>query len=342
LSSWAADCDEGDSPSGSSLARIAQGPILMSFGAPLWLLALALVPVALAAYVRARRRAKRYAVRFTAISTLREAGGAAPSWGRHLPSALALAAVALLAVALARPHVSYRAAVGEASLMLVTDHSGSMAANDVQPSRLAAAVGAANSFIDQLPRAVRLGAIAFSSAPDAVQGPVTNHAAARAVIDAQSAGGGTDTGDALELALQLLHGGQPNHPPAAIVLLSDGAANAGPDPVAVGQQAKRERIPIYTVALGTPGGVLDNAGPLGSPVAVPPDPQLMQQIAQVSGARAFNAQSADQLSSIYRRLGSQLGTVSRKREITVVFTIAGLVLLLTAAAVSVRSSGRLP
>jgi Ca-activated chloride channel family protein len=314
----------------------------MTFSAPLWLLALALVPAALVAYVLARRRRQRYAVRFPAISTLREAVAAGRSWERHLPAALALAAVALLAVALARPHVPRRVAVGEASLMLVTDHSGSMAASDVQPSRLTAAVGAANTFISQLPASVRLGAIAFSSSADAVQGPVTNHAAARAIIDAQTAAGGTDTGDALVLALQLLRGGVAHHPPAAIVLLSDGAANAGPDPVGVAGQAARDRIPIYTVALGTPGGVLANAGPFGQPLAVPPDPQLMQQIAQVSGARAFNAQSADQLSSIYKRLGGELGTVTRTREITAVFAIAGLVALLAAVAVSVRSSGRLP
>ncbi len=175
-----------------------------------------------------------------------------------------------------------------------------------------------------------------------MQGPTANHAAARQVINAQSADGGTDTGDALALALQLLHGSQPKHAPAAVVLLSDGAANAGPDPVAVGRQAARDHIPIYTVALGTANGVLNNPNALAPPQPVPPDPQLMQQVAQVSGARAFNAQSADQLSSIYKRLGSQLGTVSRKREITVVFAIGGLVLLLGAAAGSVRWSGRLP
>ncbi|MGH2868134.1 MAG: VWA domain-containing protein [Solirubrobacteraceae bacterium] len=313
----------------------------MSFGSPLWLLALGLVPLALAAYLRARRRARRYAIRFTAISTLRGAVASAPSWERHLPAALALAAVAVLAVALARPHAAYRAPVNEASLMLVTDHSGSMAANDVAPSRLSAAEAAANTFIDQLPRAVRVGAIGFASSPDAVQGAVTDHAAARAIINAQTANGGTDTGAALQLALALLHGGTAKHPPAAIVLLSDGAANAGPDPVTVARLAARERIPIYTVALGTAGGILPSPDPFGAPVAVPPDPQLMQEIATVSGARAFNARSADQLSSIYQRLGGQLSTVSRKRDITVVFAIGGLVLLLGAAAGSVRSSGRL-
>jgi Ca-activated chloride channel homolog len=314
----------------------------MSLSSPLWLLALALVPLALVAYRRARRRTTRYAIRFPAVATLREAVAAEPSWERHLPAALALGAVAVLAVALARPHVGYRVPTNEASLMLVTDHSGSMAATDVDPSRLSAAKNSANTFIDQLPKTVRVGAIGFSSSPDTAQAPVADHSAARQVINSQSADGGTDTGDALGLALRLLHGSDAKHPPSAIVLLSDGAANAGPDPVTVSRQAAQDHIPIYTVALGTPDGVIQSPNQFGMPQAVPPDPELMAQIAQVSGARAFNAQSADQLSSIYKRLGSQLGTVSRQREITALFAIAGVVLLLGAGVTSVRSSGRLP
>jgi Ca-activated chloride channel homolog len=312
----------------------------MSFASPIWLLALVLVPLALAAYIRARRRVKRYAVRFPAVSTVREAVGTSPTWERHLPAVGALAAMALLVLALARPHVTYQASVGEASMMLVMDHSGSMAADDVQPTREAAAIKAANTFVDQLPSSARVGAIGFSNSPDAVQAPVPNHAAARAIIDAQSANGGTDTGDALQLALQLLHGSQPKHLPSAIVLLSDGAANLGPSPVSVAQQAKAEHIPIFTVAVGTPDGVLTD--PFGNPVPVPPDPQLMAQIAQVSGGRAFNAHTADELSSIYKSLGTKLGSVSRKREITAVFAIAGVVLLVGAAAGSARWWGRMP
>jgi Ca-activated chloride channel homolog len=314
----------------------------MSFASPLWLLALAAVPAALAAYLQARRRAKRYAIRFTAVSILREAGDSTPSWRRHLPAALALAAIAALALALARPQTSYRAAVDQASMMLVTDHSGSMAANDVQPTRLAAAENAANTFIDQLPSNAKVGAVAFSSSPDAVQAPVSNHSAARTIIDSQTADGATATGNALQLALQLLHGSQSKHPPSAIVLLSDGAANAGVNATTVAQDAAHDKIPIYTVALGTPGGVLPNPDPIAPPVAVPPDPQLMQQIARLSGGRAFNAHTADQLSSIYKKLGTQLGSVTRKREVTADFAIAGLALLLLAAVGSARWSGRLP
>jgi Ca-activated chloride channel family protein len=259
-----------------------------------------------------------------------------------VPAALALAAVALLGVALARPRVTDHIPTGQANMMLVTDHSGSMAAQDVQPTRLAAAVSAANAFIDQLPSSVRVGAIGFGTSADAVQGPAADHAQARSLVNSLTPNGGTDTGDALELALQLLQGSNPKHPPSAVVLLSDGAANAGPDPVAVSQQAKKDRIPIYTVALGTNSGVLPNPDPFAQPQPVPPDPQLMQEIAHVSGARAFNAHSADELSSIYKKLGSQLSTVTHKREITAWFAAAGVVLLIGAAVSSARWSGRLP
>lgn len=226
--------------------------------------------------------------------------------------------------------------------MLVSDESGSMASTDVQPTRLAAAESAANTFIDELPAAARVGAVAFSSSVNAVQAPVTDHAAPRAVIDSQTAGGATATGNALQLALQLLDGSSAKHAAAAIVLLSDGAANAGLNVIAVAREAALDRIPIDTVALGTPDGTLPNPDPFGAALAVPPDPQLMAQIAATSHGRAFDAQTADQLSSIYKHLGTQLGSVTRKREVTAEFAIGGLALLLVAAATSTRWSSRLP
>jgi Ca-activated chloride channel family protein len=308
----------------------------------MWLAALGLVPLAIAAQVLARRRAKRYVIRFPAVATLRLAAPAAMAYRRHIPALFLLAAMAALALALARPRTTYSAPVNEASVMLVTDHSGSMASTDVQPTRLGAAISAADAFIAKLPANARVGAIGFGATPDSVQAPVTNHAAARAIIDAQTANGSTATGDALQLALQLLQAGNPKHPPAAIVLLSDGSANAGQDAARVASEAGQAKIPIYTVALGTPNGTLPNPDPTQPPIAVPPDPQLMQQIAQLSGGRAFDAQSADQLNSIYNGLGTKLGSVTRKRDVTAEFAVGGLVLLLFAAAGSTRWSGRLP
>jgi Ca-activated chloride channel family protein len=315
----------------------------VSFSDPLWLLALALIPLAVVAYLAVRRRSSRYAVRFSAAATVALAvAGSGSSWRRHLPAVFALAALAALALALARPKVSYSQPVEQASVMLVIDHSGSMASNDVAPTRLQAVQRAANSFIDQLPANAKVGVVGFGTTPDVVSAPTTDHNAARNAINGVQAGGSTATGNALAVALQLLHATDSKHPPSAIVLLSDGAANAGINPVIEAQQAKAEHIPIYTVALGTPNGTLQNPDPFGQPIPVPPDPQLMAQIAAASGARSYTVHNADLLNSIYEHLGRQLGSVQRKREVTGEFAAGGIVLLLVAAIGSARWTGRLP
>jgi Ca-activated chloride channel family protein len=314
----------------------------MSFGSPAWLVALLAIPAAVGAYLLLRRRRSPYAVRFPALASLRQAAQDVAPRTSHLPAALLLAAVAALALALARPRVAHSVPTGEGAVMLVTDHSGSMSATDVQPTRLAAAEQAADTFIAQMPASVRVGAIAFSTSPDASQSPVTDKSAARAIIDNQVAEGSTATGDALLLALQLLQGSTRTHPPSAIILLSDGAANAGVDSVTVARQAAADRIPIYTVALGTANGTLPNPDPFGPPVPVPPDPALMARIAQASGGQAFNARSAEELSSIYRRLAGGVGSVTRKQEVTAWFALGGLLLLLGAAGAGAWRAGRLP
>jgi Ca-activated chloride channel family protein len=312
----------------------------MSFADPVWLFLLVLVPLVLLAQRQLQQRTRRYAVRFTAVDTLRAAAEIPGRWRRVLPVIPLLLALALVPVALARPRVTHRVPIRDASLMLVLDHSGSMAANDVQPTRLAAAIHAANTFVDQVPSNIRVGAVTFSTDPDTEQRPEVDHAAARSVINAQQADGGTDTGPALQVALELLNAQRKNHAPAAIVLLSDGAANSGISPITVAQQAKQEHVPIYTVAVGTPGGAI--FAPNGALVPVPPDPQLMQTIAAASGGRSFDAQTADDLSSIYTTLGQKLSTVERKRDITVYVLVLAGVMLLIAAVGSVRSVAVLP
>jgi Ca-activated chloride channel family protein len=313
----------------------------VSFSSPPWLLGLLLVPVALGAYVWSRSRATRYAVRFPAVSTLRLAAGVESRWRRHLPAALMLAALAMLVAALARPHHQVRVPVGRASIMLVTDHSGSMMATDVQPTRLAAAERAARTFVGELPAQVQVGVVTFSDTPDSVQAPTSDHARVLRIIDAQTANGATDTGGALQLAMSQLSQAR-KRPPSAIVLLSDGATTTGPDPVEVAAEAGARKIPVYTVALGNSDATIPNPEGVGPPVPVPPDPELLARIAQASRARSFTARDGDQLKSIYRHLGSQLATVPRSRDITATFVIAGLALLLGAALASMRWSARLP
>jgi Ca-activated chloride channel family protein len=316
----------------------------MSFAAGAWLWALLLVPLAALAYWVSRQRAKRYAVRFTAVPALRLAAGTVPAWRRHLPAALALAALAALVVAMAKPQKTVAVPVERASIMLVTDHSRSMSATDVEPNRLAAAQRAARAFLDKLPSQVRVGAVAFSDAPDAVQAPSSDHDDARRIIDGQVADGATATGDALQVAIDALRNDKQNgkRPPSAIILLSDGKTTTGPEPVPIARTAGQLKIPIFTVALGTRDATVPNPNPFGTPLVVGPDPETLRQISQVSGGKAYTAEDSDRLNSIYKTLGSQLGTRKKLREVTSSFAIGGLLLLLGAGIASLRWAGRLP
>jgi Ca-activated chloride channel homolog len=316
----------------------------MTFASPNWLFALAIVPLALLAYLASRRNAKRYAVRFTAMPAVRLAAGIVPAWRRHLPAALALAALAALVLALAKPQRSVAVPIERASIMLVLDHSRSMLATDVQPDRIGAAKRAANDFIGRLPDPVRLGAVAYSDSPDAVQAPSTDHDEARSIIDGAVADGATATGDALQVAIDALRRDVQNgkRPPQAIVLLSDGKTTVGPDPVPIARTAGQLKIRIYTVALGTRDATVPNPNPFGTPLSVAPDPETLRRISDVSGGRAFATSDDEELTSIYKSLGSQLGTRKQTKQVTASFAIGGLVLLLGAAAASMRWAGRLP
>ena len=169
----------------------------------------------------------------------------------------------------------------------------------------------------------------------------------RDALDVLQPQGGTATGDALDLALRTAR--RPARPgakapPAAIVLLTDGVSVRGKDPLAVARQARRLHVPVYTVALGTPGGTITvpRRGGGTSTVRVPPDPAGLRRIAQLSGGQAFSAQDAAQLDAVYKRLGSQVATERRPREITASFAAGALVALVAGGLLSLRWFGRLP
>jgi Ca-activated chloride channel family protein len=317
----------------------------VNFGSPAVLLALFAIPAIIGIYALAQRRRRRYAVRFTAVPVLAGvlAAGSVSRWRRHLPAALLLAALAALLVALAKPQTTVAVPVEKASVMLVTDQSGSMRADDVAPSRLAAAQQAARDFLGKVPQELQVGAVSFSDVPQSVSPPTTDREDVRSLIDGLNADGGTAAGDALQSALDALDDagvGGKGRPPAAIILLSDGATTTGSDPVEVAREAGKRDIPIYTVALGTPDGTVP--GGFGGSIPVPPDPETLRAISKASGGTAYTANDADQLSGVYENLGSRLGTKQEEREITAVFAGGGLILLLGAAFAGLRTTGRLP
>ena len=315
----------------------------MSFVSPLALLFLLAVPLALLAHVMAGRRRRRYPVRFPAFATLAAVAAPEPRWRRHVPAGLLALALAALAVSLARPERTVQVPVERASVVLVTDISRSMSATDVSPTRLEAARGAAESFLDKVPDELRVGLVAFSDSAQTLQTPTTDHDAVSSALELLQPIAGTATGAGLGTALNDLKvrpgEGSQRRPPAALVLLSDGSATDGAAADQVAEEARRQRVPIYTVALGTPDGEIEIQG---RTLRVPPDPEALQRIAETSGGQAFEAEDADQLDAVYDRLGSQIGTKPEKQEITSVFAGGALLLLAAALAGALRFGGRLP
>ena len=312
----------------------------MSFQAPLFLAGLAVIPIALAALWFSRRKPSKYVIRFPAAATL---AAVAPKHGRvrkHLPPALLMLALAGMAIALARPEATVAVPVERASVMLVTDTSGSMNAVDVQPTRLAAAKQAADRFLKNVPEQLQVGLVAFADGPHTVLRPTQDRLTVESTLTALQAEGGTATGDALDSALQALETDDSSPPPAAIVLLSDGASQNGQDPAEVADRARAANIPIYTVALGTPEGVVE--GNFGQTMPVPPDPEALAEVAERSGGRAFTAEDSGALDEVYETLGSRIGTKQEKREVSAGFAAFGLLALAGAAFTSLRWRGRLP
>jgi Ca-activated chloride channel family protein len=320
----------------------------MSFGSPLVLVALLLVPALVVWYLRAHRRRDRAAAAFATPALMASVAPRRPGWRRHAPMvAFALAAVVLV-VAAARPERTIAVPVERAAIMLVTDVSGSMQATDVKPSRLVAARRAGRQFVEDVPSGVNVGVMAFNGRPRVLQSPTPEREDVFAALARLTPSGGTATGDAIVSAMRTLrtpgaNGRRP--PPSAIVLLSDGASTKGKDPVQAAQEARRARIPVYTVALGTPDGTIQVPRPGGAGGTetrrVPPDPASLEQVAQSSGGDHFDAIDAAELKRVYERLGSQLGTEKRKRQMTASFAGGALVLLLAGAGMSLGWFGRL-
>ena len=336
-----------------------------SFNSPWLLLTLLVIPVSIGIYVLAQRRRMRYALTFTNLDLLAGVAAGGRSWRRFVPPALFLLALACLCVAVARPHHRTRIPSEKATVILVVDVSGSMQATDVKPTRLGAAQEAVRRFLDKVPKRVRVGLIAFAGEPQVATPPTSDRDLVRASLDnlAFFGGfGGTAIGDALASAVDLAKQSVENPSLAAastpktkdlvsILFLSDGHQTRGLlEPLEGAQRAKDAGIRVYTVALGTPNGTLtrDFGGPFGNgfggprTIPVPPDPATLRAIAQTTGGQFFNARSAEAVQSAYSKLGSRLGRVAARTEITYVFLAAAALLLVAAGVLSALWSPRLP
>jgi Ca-activated chloride channel family protein len=326
---------------------------------------LLLVPVALAAYLLGQRRRSRYTVRFTNLDLLANVVSAKPGWRRHVPPALYLFALAALLVSLARPQALALVPKEQATVVLVMDVSGSMNATDVAPTRLVSSQRAAVAFIEELPEKFRVGIVSFASTAQTLTRPTTDGVAVYEAIDSLHAEGATAMGDGIERALDVKRPPTPpssgsaarpspsppaqqgggDEAPLVVLLLSDGANTQGrTQPMQAAADAKALGVPVFTIALGTDRGMVDVPDETGNlrRIPVPPDTLTLQRIAQTTGARFFAAPSNSDLREVYRELGSKIGFVKEKQEITVVLAATGLLFLVAGATMSLVWFSRFP
>jgi Ca-activated chloride channel family protein len=347
----------------------------VSFAAPAWLLLLLVIPVLIAFYVWTQRRRARWSVSFTNLDVLAKVAATRPAWRRHVPAALYLLALSALLLGIARPESTIKVPREQATIVLALDGSGSMRATDVEPTRLTAAQDSARAFIDQLPDKFQIGVVSFADQAQVLNQPTTDRVAVIESIDSLVADGPTAMGDAVNLALEIGRADEgssaPSPPPStaptpgvspapspspdgnsptddrldAIVLLSDGYNTSGAvPPLDAAERARALGIPVYTIALGTPEGTVEVPDRFGIPrvIRVPPDYQTLAAMAETTGAETFTAPSEDDLTRIYEDLGSRIGFVDEKKEITSRFAVAGALIALLGGGLAAVWAGRIP
>jgi Ca-activated chloride channel family protein len=309
----------------------------------LWILLL--VPVLIAGYLVMLRLKKRVGMRFTNTSLLAQVMPRQSQWRRHLAVALSLLSLIALSFAWARPNGIEMVPRERATVVLVIDISQSMAATDVKPDRLEAAKQAALEFVKDLPAKYNVSVVSLSGNPSVRLPPTTDRTQARLAIQSLKVQDSTAVGEAVYVSLDALKmapagtNGDSSPAPGAIVLLSDGQNTAGRSPVQSAFAAKQAGVPIYTIAYGTANGYVDLDGKRET---VPPDPQLLSQLASDSGGRTYSAEDLGQLSRVYDNIRSEVGQTPTKKETTAIWAGYGLAFAVVAALAAVSLGARWP
>jgi Ca-activated chloride channel homolog len=330
----------------------------MTFLFPAALVAAAVVTVAgVAAYVvLQRRRTAAMAASGLAVTAASGLGGSArrAALRRHLPYVLFLTAMPLLLVGVARPQANLELPRAAKTVVLVFDVSNSMAADDLEPTRLAAAQAAAASFVEGQPRSVDIGVVVFGQQALTTVPPTKDHNQAIEAINRLKTGGGTSLGQAILAALSSIVGrpislpeGESAEPPAdlgywgssAIVLLSDGEETGGPDVESAASLAAAAGVRIQTVGIGTTEGATIEVD--GYQLATALDEELLTTIAATTGGAYHRAEDADSLKEKIRSIDLRVRAEKEPVELTALFGAAAILLLAIGALLMTYWHGRI-
>ncbi len=335
----------------------------MSFIWPVMLVLLLLIPLFVVLYTRQQQRRQRLLATYGNFG-LMQSGGQSIGRRRHVPPLLFLIALALLIVAVARPQMELSLPRVEGTVILAFDVSGSMAADDLQPTRMEAAKAAARDFVANQPRSVLIGVVAFSESGFSVQPPTTDQAAILAALDRLAPTRGTSLGNGILMALnaltiknepaadeiysnlQLTPTPTPTPVPkgtytsAAIVMLTDGENTAPPDPLEAAQTAIDRGVRIYPIGIGSTAGALLKVE--GFTVRTRLNEELLQQIAQLTDGVYYHAENEAELKAVYDQVGAQLVVKPEQTELTALLAGVSVLLLLIGGALSLLWFNRLP
>ena len=329
------------------------------------------VPVLVVAYVLLLRRKKKGAVRYAALSLVKDAIGPGQRLRRHLPPLLFLLSLIAILVAIARPSAVITLPSEQRTIILAIDVSLSMRVADVEPNRLAAAQAAAKAFVQEQPADVRIGVVSFAGTASVVQSPTRNRDDLAGAIDRLQLERHTAIGSGLVVSLatifpdegidleSMIFGGRPARdagrgapidqpqkaekkpfkpvPPgsyesAAIILLTDGRRTTGPDPIDAAKMAAERGVRVYTVGFGTAQGGSTSID--GYSIYMQFDEQTLQAIADITRGEYFHASTAADLKKVYQALNTQFVLEKKETEITALFTAGAAALALCAALLS--------
>ena len=349
----------------------------MTFETPQALWLLLTLPLLAGLYVLIQRRRVKAAVRYASLDLVRAAQGAGARFRRHVPPLLIGCALAVLILAVARPSAVVTLPSEQRTIILAIDVSLSMRANDVEPSRLAAAREAAKAFIADQPPDVRIGIVQFAGSASIVQKPTSDRHALTEAIDRLQLQLHTAIGSGIIVSLAALFPEDAAEleaantsvrrfrdvprsvpidrprpeakeerrpvPPGsnrnfAIILLTDGRRTTGPDPLDAAKLAADRGIKVYTVGFGSAEGGTANAD--GMSIYMRFDEETLRAIAQATAAEYFHAGSGADLRKVYETLNARYVLEKKETEISALFAAAGAVLTVLAAGLSVLWFGR--
>ncbi len=340
----------------------------MNFVWPFMLFALLALPFLAALYLAAQRRRKTLLETFSRLG-MDPPGGPAASGAassrfiRYFPALLYLLAVTSLILAMSRPQIPLRLPRVGGTVILAFDVSGSMAATDIEPTRMEAAKAAARAFVANLPGSVQIGVVAFAEGGISVQAPTYDRTPVLSAINRLSPQRGTSLASGIGAALKAIeiaeradetdyYSRTPREereqqplPPgtfssSVIVLLTDGENNIDPDPGELVQAAIDRGVRVHTIGVGDPAGVTLKAN--GFTVHTRLDEATLRAIAEATSGLYFNARNGDDLTRIYDTIGTRLSIRSEQTELTAILAGIGALLLCLGTALSMWWLGRAP